>query len=265
MSAPATVAQELALRLDRAWEERAPIRPLSETDSLALPEDAYEIQRLWTELRRRRGDRSIGHKIGLTSAAMREQLGVYEPDYGCLWESRFHPRQDAPVEIPHDRFIQPRVEGELAFLMARALPDREVDAEDVLAATAAVAVAIEVIDSRIENWRIQLVDTIADNASYGAVALGPWSTELAACDLRRIRLRVSCDETPVTEGRGEAALGNPARCVAWLANKLRSYDSGLAAGDVVLSGALAGAVPASRGQAFTVEVPGQPALTAVFA
>lgn len=257
-------ALALALRLEEAWNERCPIRPPSEIEGLTSPQQAYEVQRLWTELRRDRGEGSIGHKIGLTSAAMRRQLGVYEPDYGCLWDSRFFPAEGGRAEIPHERFIQPRVEGELAFLIAGPLPDREVDGEDVLAATEAVAIAIEVIDSRIEDWQIKLVDTIADNASYGAVTLGPWSSGLARSDLRQVQMRVSRDGTTVTEGRGEEALGHPARCVAWLANKLRSYGCALAPGDVVLSGALAAAVPAMPREAFTVEVSGRPPLTATF-
>src|SRR5919199_17387 len=167
-SAGATIdAEALARRLDEAWENRKPIAPLSESDGLEDVEQAYEIQSKWSELRRSRGERIIGRKIGLTSFAMQEQLGVDEPDYGSRWDSRYFPAQGGRAEIPAEPFLQPFLEGELAFLIGRPLAGPGVTLQAALAATDAIAVAVEVVDSRIEDWNIKLPDTIADNASYG--------------------------------------------------------------------------------------------------
>jgi len=255
---------ELARRLDAAWEERRPIAPLTESDGLASPADAYAIQRRWTEIRTARGERVMGQKIGLTSRAMQEQMGVDEPDYGCLWASRFFPASSGRAELPADVFIQPRAEGELAFLLGRPLGEGEVTAEDVLAATDAVAVSIEVVDSRIESWRIALCDTIADNASYGAFTVGPWSRSLRQSDLQTLRMVIRLNGAPMAEGVGAAALGHPAQAVAWLANKLSEFGVSLAPGDIVLSGSLTKSIPVATGDAFTVDVEEQPPLTAVF-
>ena len=168
----------LAGRLDEAWENREPIAPLSESEGLEDVERAYEIQTKWSELRANRGERIIGRKIGLTSFAMQEQLGVSEPDYGSLWSSRYFPAEGGRVEIPSQPLLQPFLEGELAFLIGRPLSGPDVTLQEALEATDALAVAVEVIDSRIEDWNIKLPDTIADNASYGGFTVGPWSRSL---------------------------------------------------------------------------------------
>jgi 2-keto-4-pentenoate hydratase len=265
MSAEDFADKTLARRLDEAFEGGRSIRPLSESDGISDADRAYAVQRRWTELRLGRGEREIGHKIGLTSRAMQEQLGVNEPDYGSLWESRYFPASSGSAEFPFERFLQPRVEGELAFLIERPLTGGNVTADDVMAATAALAVAIEVIDSRIDDWRIKLADTIADNASYGALTLGPWSASLRACELRTLGMLVEHNGTVAVEAIGAAALGNPARAVAWLANRLASYGVGLEEGEIVLSGALGRSLAVERGDTVVVETHGQPPLTAIFA
>lgn len=261
--APPTI-DALARRLLDAAGTRSPIPPLTETAGLDSEEDAYAIQRRLTELRLGAGDEVIGHKIGLTSRAMQEQLGVSEPDYGSLWGSRYFHMSAGRTEMPFELFLQPRVEGELAFLIGAPLPAGGCDGDDVLAATAAVAPSIEVIDSRIEDWRIRLEDTVADNASYGAFTLGPWSTALRDSDLTAVRMVVSHDGVPVVDAIGAAVLGHPARSVAWLANKLATFGVRLRAGDVVLSGALGRSIPAAPGDVFTVATDGQPDLTVEF-
>src|ERR671933_388809 len=163
----------LARRLEKTGEKRQPIAPLSESDGLEDVERAYEIQTKWSELRQSRGERIIGRKIGLTSFAMQEQLGVDEPDYGSLWESRYFPASGGRIEMPTEPFLHPFLEGELAFLIGRPLSGPGVTLQTALAATEALAVAVEVVDSRIEDWNIKLPDTIADNASYGGVTPGP--------------------------------------------------------------------------------------------
>lgn len=258
------LADHLARRLDAAWESREAIAPLSESHGLDSTENAYAIQTRWSELRVERGEQLIGCKIGLTSRAMREQFGVNEPDYGSLWGSRYYPASKGRAQMPHDVFIQPRLEGELAFLLGSTLPRSRVTPVQVLAATTAVAVAVEVIDSRIEDWRIKLVDTIADNSSYGALTVGTWSSSLRRLDLRRVSMRIHRNGDPLVEGIGAASLGDPARAVAWLANKLGSFGAGLKPGDIVLSGSLGRAIPVRRGDALTVEVYGQPPLIVSF-
>jgi 2-keto-4-pentenoate hydratase len=254
----------LAQRLDRAWEERFTIPPLTESEGVTDAAAAYAIQTRWTALRVARGERILGRKIGLTSKAVQEQMGVDEPDYGTLWASRYFPAVNGRAEAPIDLFLQPRVEGEIAFLIGETLDRPGVTSQQVLAATDALAAAIEIVDSRIDNWRIRLADTIADNASYGGLTLGPWSRSLRKSDLRTVGMVMSHNGRPAVFGVGAAALGHPATAVAWLANKLQSFGIPLRAGDVVISGALAATIPARQGDIFVLEMHGQPPLTLRF-
>ncbi|MCX2726609.1 fumarylacetoacetate hydrolase family protein [Thermomicrobium sp. 4228-Ro] len=256
--------EAIAQQLEAALTTKRTIPPLTETLGPLTPEQAYAIQTRWTELRVQNGERIIGRKIGLTSRAMQEQLGVREPDYGSLWASRSFPASGGHVEIPMDLLIQPRVEGEIAFLLGRRLQGPGVTLQQVLAATEAVALSVEVVDSRIEAWRIKLADTIADDASFGAFTVGPWSRRLLHEDLRTVGMIIHQNGEVATEGIGAAALGHPARCVAWLANKLAEFGVALEPGDIVLSGSLARALPAERGDLFVVELHGQPPLTVRF-
>lgn len=256
--------QAIARRLDEAWETASPVPPLSESHGLDDPGLAYAIQMAWTEKRVAAGERILGRKIGLTSLAMQEQLGVDEPDYGSLWSSRHFPAENGRVEIPASIFVAPRIEGEIAFRLGEGLSCPDVTPGQALAATEAVAPAFEIVDSRIEDWRIKLPDTIADNASYGAFAVGEWDRELKSTDLRALRMRVERPGEVAAEGEGSAAMGNPALCVAWLANKLHSFGVSLQAGDVVLSGALAAAVPVSAGEQYVLYLGDQRPLTVSF-
>jgi len=263
VDAPA-FAEAIALRLDQAWERCETIQPLSESEGLDSPELAYSIQARWTELRQQRGEGAMGLKIGLTSRPMQEQLGVNEPDYGCLWTSRYFPARGGRCEMPSEVFLQPRLEGEIAFLIGSPIAGPGVTSQQVLAATEALAVAVEVIDSRIDSWRIKLVDTIADNSSYGALTLGPWSRSLRDVDIRTVGMIIHQNGQPIVEGVGAAALGHPARAVAWLVNKLSTYGVSVKPGDVVLSGSLARSLPARRGDVFLLETHGQPPLSVLF-
>jgi 2-keto-4-pentenoate hydratase len=254
----------LARRLDEAWENREPVAPLSESEGLEDVEKAYEIQTRWSELRLSRGEKIIGRKIGLTSFAMQDQLGVSEPDYGSLWSSRYFPAQGGRARIPAALLLQPFLEGELAFLIGRPLAGPGVTLQEALAATDALAVAVEVVDSRIEDWNIKLPDTIADNASYGGFTVGPWSRRLREADLRTLGMLINKSGERVAEGMGAASLGHPAEAVAWLANKLASFGTRLEPGDIVLSGSLGRAIPARQGDVFVLEAHGQPPLTVSF-
>jgi 2-keto-4-pentenoate hydratase len=257
-------AEELAARLDAAWERRSPVDPLSETDGLDSAEAAYAVQACWTERRLARGDRILGRKIGLTSPAMQEQMGVREPDFGTLWSSRFFPARGGCVRVRHDQFLQPRIEGELAFLIGESVDSPDVTPQLALAVTEAVAPSFEIVDSRIKDWQIKLPDTIADNASYGGYTLGPWSRELRERDLSTLGMRVHLNGELAAEGLGAAALGGPARAVAWLLSRLGQLGVGVRAGDVVLSGSLARAIPVAPGDHVLLETHGEPPLTMLF-
>ncbi|MCW2986974.1 MAG: putative 2-hydroxypenta-2,4-dienoate hydratase [Conexibacter sp.] len=255
---------ELAQRLDVAYEQRAPTQPLSDTDGLETADDAYAVQARWADRRIARGDRILGRKIGLTSAAMQEQMGVHEPDFGTLWSSGFFPARNGVARARHDVFLQPRIEGELAFLIGEPLNSPHVSPQLALAVTEAVAPSFEIVDSRIEDWRIKLADTIADNASYGGYTVGPWSRELRTRDLSSLGMRMSRNGDLVAEGLGAAAMGEPARAVAWLLSRLGRLGVGVRAGDVVLSGSLARAVDVAPGDHFMLAMHGEPPLSMVF-
>lgn len=264
-SIPAALGQDaavdaLARRLDAAWEGRTTIEPPSRADGLSSPRLAYAVQTRWSQLRQERGDRVVGHKIGLTSRPMQEQMNVGEPDYGRIWSSRVFAARRGWAEVPSGVFVQPLAEGELAFLIGAPLEGPSITPLQVLAATDALAVAIEIIDSRITDWRIGLVDTIADNASYGAMVLGPWDRSLRHHDLRTLGMVIHHNGNRVVEGVGAAALGHPARSVAWLANTLSELGVSLGPGDVVLSGSIGRSMPVRQGDVFQVEAAGQPPL-----
>ena len=173
-----SIIQSLAEDLDTAWRTRTPIPPITELNGIADVMTAYAIQTHWTNIRLERGEKIVGRKIGLTSQAIQKQLGVNEPDYGNLWESSYYRAKQGQVNIPANDFLQPRIEGEIAFLFGKPLHGPNITAEQVLAATEACALGIEVVASRIADWKIKLADTIADNASYGGFTLGPWDTQM---------------------------------------------------------------------------------------
>jgi 2-keto-4-pentenoate hydratase len=255
---------ELAQELDTAWRSRVAISPLTETHADLSVSDAYKIQSRWTELRQSRGEEIVGRKIGLTSKAIQQQLGVSEPDYGALWRSSFFVAADGRVEIPTSEFLQPRIEGEVAFLIRDELSGSGITADDVLAATEACALGVEIVDSRISNWRIKLVDTIADNASYGGFTLGPWNRDLPLTDLSALEMQIRLNGVLAAEGVGAAALGHPARSTAWLINKLHELGVTLKPGDIVISGGITKMLPVSPGDEFVFSLTGQPDLAVAF-
>mgnify|MGYP002778905190 CR=1 FL=1 len=254
----------LAQRFEDAWETRERTQPLTVTDGLATIDDAYAVQSAWSALREAKGERVLGRKIGLTSKAMQEQAGFNEPDFGRLWESRYFPSEHGRVAIPANLFLQPRLEGEIAFRLNHELAGPEVTIEDVLAATDALAVSFEIVDSRFVRENFRVLDTIADNASYGAFTLGAWGTDWLEGDLRDIRMTMERHGEVVVEGTGADSLGHPANAVAWLANTLASYDVRLQPGEVLLSGSLGRAIAVEPGDVFTVRMDDREPLTIEF-
>ena len=263
-ASPTGVARTLAESLDRAWRTRTPIAPISETHPETDVAAAYAIQSLWSEIRVGRGDTIVGRKVGLTNPAIQQQLGVSEPDYGALWASSRYAAVGGRVEIPVSDFLQPRIEGEVAFLIRDELTGGDVTARDILAATEACALGVEIVDSRVADWRIKLVDTIADNASYGGFSVGPWDGAMVSQDLGELIMQVRVNGDVVAEGVGHAVLGNPANSAAWLVNKLHALGVGLKPGDVVISGAITKMLPVKTGDEIVLSLSGQPELKVVF-
>ena len=257
-------ARDIAINLDRAWRTRTPIPPLSESDDLTDIGTAYDIQTAWSSLRLARGEQIVGRKIGLTSKAIQAQLGVSEPDYGTLWASSHYPVDNGLVTVPAADFLQPRIEGEIAFRLVRSLRHPGVTPEQVIAASDACALAVEIVDSRIADWRIKLVDTIADNASYGGFATGPWSKAMLNADLPGLAMQIRHNGALAAEGVGAAALGNPASSTAWLANKLIELGVSLEPGDIVISGGITKMLPVAAGDELVFSLTGQPDLTVRF-
>ncbi|WP_313896612.1 2-keto-4-pentenoate hydratase [Streptomyces sp. GC420] len=253
---------EAAGLLAEAYASRKPVEPLSETyDGMTL-EDSYEIQLLQIHARQAAGARIRGHKVGLTSLAMQRQMGVDQPDYGHLLDDMFHLEHQP---IPTSDYLQPRVEPEIAFMLKRPLRGPGVTAAEAAAAVDFVLPALEVIDSRIRDWKIGILDTIADNASSGGVVLGSRPTPLYQVDLRLSGCLLHRNGEPVATGAGGAVLGSPLNSLVWLANTLGARGVVLQPGQVILPGSVTAAVAVSPGDSFTATFAGLGSVTACFA
>lgn len=241
-----SACERLARELLAAERGATAIEPLTtELPRLSLA-DAYEVQRRGRDLRLADGAALTGRKVGLTSVAMQQMLGVDQPDFGYLTDAMLVP-PGASVHV--GGLIAPRVEAEIAFRLRRPLHGATVTREEVLAATEAVAPAIEVIDSRIADWRITIADTIADNASCGRYAVGTFSP-VGDLDLAALPGELTVHGArgiDRVEGRGGAVLGHPADALVWLARALNDFGEGIEAGAVVLPGAIARALPIESG------------------
>jgi 2-keto-4-pentenoate hydratase len=239
--------------LAAAERDRQPVPPLVEQFPDMDVVDSYEIQLLNIRQRLAAGTTVNGHKVGLSSVAMQQMMGVDEPDYGHLL-SDMQVFSDRPVDA--SRYCYPRVEVEVGFILGGPLPGEDCTEDDVIAATEAVAPAIELIDSRIVDWRIGLVDTIADNASSAGYVLGPERVPPTELDLTKIEARLLRNGEQVAEGRSDAVLGNPVIAVAWLARKVASFGVRLEAGHVILPGSVHRAIDVAPGDQFTAEFDG---------
>jgi 2-keto-4-pentenoate hydratase len=237
----------LADRLTAATASRSPVPPLTAEHPDMSPADAYAIQQRIVGARLEAGERVVGWKLGLTSRAMQAQLGVDQPDYGPILTG-YVVAEGQP--IPTSDLIAPRAEAEIAVILGRDLRGPGVTALDALGATAGIAPAIEIIDSRIADWKIRLADTIADLASSARVVLGGRLVPLGDLDLRLIGTVLEKNGEVVQTGAGAAALGNPAEAVAWAANTLGELGVTLEAGQFIMTGALHASVPAAAGDTF---------------
>ncbi|MFC3885133.1 2-keto-4-pentenoate hydratase [Bacillus songklensis] len=223
------------------------VSPLTELNPDITIEEAYQVQLLTIQKKIEAGQRVVGKKIGLTSAAMQNLLGVNQPDYGHLLDGMVI---ENGGEISADKVLQPKVEAEIAFVLKKDLAGPRVTEMDVLQATDYVLPALEIVDSRIADWNIKLQDTIADNASSGLYVLGGKPLSVDQLDLAQVGMVLYKNGEIMNTGVGAAALGHPATCVAWLANKLFEYGITLKAGEVILSGALSAAINGEPGDHF---------------
>ena len=244
---------ELAADLAEAERSRVPIAPLTNGNPTIDVVDAYQIQLINIRQRVAEGARVVGHKVGLSSKAMQQMMNVDEPDYGHLLDE-MEVFEDKPVKA--GRYLYPRVEVEVGFILADDLPGAECTEDDVLATTAAFAPSIELIDSRISDWKIKLCDTIADNASSAGFVLGPERVAPNGIDIKTIDAVLTRNGEVVAEGRSDAVLGNPVTAVAWLARKVEGFGVRLRKGDIVLPGACTRAIDARPGDHFVAEFDG---------
>lgn len=238
------MAKEWAAELYAARRDRRPIPPITEREPDLTPADAYAIQQGLVELLLADGGSIVGYKLGLTSRPMQEMLGVNEPDYGPVLSSMV---SDDGAEITLDRYIQPKVEAEIALVLDAPLQGPGVTAMQASRAIGGATPAIEMVDSRIADWKIKLVDTIADLASSAAIILGPRSIPVDGWDPRLVGMAVTRNGETTGTGAGAAALGNPVKAVAWLANTLAPFGVTLEPGHFVMTGALHAAFPVAPG------------------
>jgi 2-keto-4-pentenoate hydratase len=248
------VAEATILSLaDTLWGAeltRSPVPPLTVLHPDLTVEDAYAIATHNINRRVAVSGAVRGRRVGMTSRASQNLFGVSEPNFGALLPDMF---LDDGAEIACETLIQPRIQAEFAFVMATDLAGPGVSTIDALLAILGVIPAIGVVDSRIADWQIKIQDTVADNGSAARVVLGPRVFPVLPLDLCHLGVLFYRNGSPIESGAGAAVLGNPARCVAWLANKLGALGGGLRAGDTVLSGALHRMVPVRPGDSFRAD------------
>ncbi|QAY62206.1 2-keto-4-pentenoate hydratase [Xylanimonas allomyrinae] len=260
MSTSAELRRSIADRLLAAYESRQPIDPIS-SDAKLTAADAYAIQldqvTSWTGA----GRTVAGYKVGLTSRAMQRQLGVTQPDFGHVMRDQVHLDHEP---LDRARYIQPKVEPEIAFVLGSDLAGPGVNVAQALRAVDFVLPALELIDSRITDWKIGYVDTVADNASGAGVVLGSRPVRVDALDLALSGCVLEVGGLVAATGAGGAVLGSPVNALVWLANTLGERGVTFRAGDVVLSGSVTAAVTVEAGTVARARFGGIGQVTTVF-
>ncbi|SEI59750.1 2-oxopent-4-enoate/cis-2-oxohex-4-enoate hydratase [Allopseudospirillum japonicum] len=246
--------QQCGDELFDAMQKRITLKPFSERFPEITVEDAYHISLRMIERRVAAGEKIIGKKIGVTSKAVQNMLKVHQPDFGFLTDKMAYSQgQQMPIS---EQLIQPKAEGEIAFILKKDLLGPGLTNADILAATEAVLPCFEVVDSRIENWQIKIQDTVADNASCGLFVLGDKAVNPRRLDLATCGMVVEKNGAIISTGAGAAALGSPVNCVTWLANTLGQFGIPLKAGEVILSGSLVPLEPVQAGDFMSVTIGG---------
>ena len=247
---PVTDAPAKARALYDARRTRVPIPPFTDDDPSLGMADGYAIQRELIQLLLADGDRIVGHKVGLTSKPMQKMVGVDSPDYGPVLASTIYRDGDT---IPAGRFIAPKIEAEIVFVIGERLEGPGVTVTQAHAASAGAVAAMEIVDSRIADWRIKLADTVADLASNGAMATSSRIVPITDIDTRLVGMTLTRNGELIDTGAGAAALGDPVAVVAWLANVLGGDGVALEPGHLIMTGALHAAVPMTPGDVFRAE------------
>ena len=229
------------------------VSPLTSRGFDITIEDAYHIQQRMLARRIEKGEKVVGKKIGVTSKAVMNMLGVGQPDFGYLLDGMVYNEGES---IPMDSLIQPKAEGEIAFLMNKDLMGPGLTAADILAATEGVMACFEIVDSRIQDWKIKIQDTVADNASCGVFVLGDKLVDPRKVDLALCGMVLETNGEIVVTGAGAATMASPVNAMVWLANTLGRLGIGLNAGDIVLSGALGAMVPVKAGDSLRCTIGG---------
>jgi 2-keto-4-pentenoate hydratase len=246
---PSTLAAAAALQ--QARRDRQAIGRISESHGIAGLSAAYAVAEINTRARLEEGRRIIGMKVGLTSRAVQQQLGVDQPDFGMLFDDMEFLNQQ---ELPTQRLIQPKVEAEVAFVVGRDVAGQAPSYGEFLACLAYALPAIEVVDSAIADWKITLVDTVADNASSGLFVLGDQPVGIGQLSLADLGMQMTKNGQPVSTGNGAACLGHPLRAAWWLARTMAERGQGLKAGQVILSGALGPMAPVQAGDLVQAQI-----------
>ncbi|MFT4230880.1 MAG: fumarylacetoacetate hydrolase family protein [Microbacterium sp.] len=261
LAAERPAAERLAAeRLARAARTGVACEPVSELIGPTDVKAAYRVQQALTERRIADGSRVVGRKIGLTSAAVQSQVGVDQPDFGVLFDDMGY--RDGEV-IPMGRLLQPKAEAEVAFRLRRDILEPN-DACGVRGAVESAFAAIEIVDSRIADWRIGIADTVADNASSGVFVVASEGLSLDAFEPARVRMRMTRNGVQVSHGAGVDCMEDPLNALAWLAQTAIDVGSPLRAGDIVLSGALGPMVPIHPGDEFVADIDPLGTVTARF-
>ncbi len=248
--------EKLAKQLREAYATRTACSPLRDIIGLEDLETAYKIQAINNDLLIKNGARITGRKIGLTSKVVQKQLGVDQPDFGLLLDTMEVLNNDS---ISMSELMQPKVEAEIAFVMAKDLPNHTVSIVDIINSIDYALVAIEIVGSRIENWNIKITDTIADNASASHYVLGHTPVKLSDFDVVNCAMKMekfTDNWEEVSSGNGAACLGSPLNAMLWLANKMAELGTPLKAGEVILSGALGKMAGVEAGQTFRASIEG---------
>ena len=238
-----------------ALRARSVLEPLTNREAGIDIDDAYRISLQFLKRREAEGERVIGKKIGVTSKPVQDMLGVHQPDFGFLTD-RMHVANGSTVSITGSGLIQPRAEGEIAFVLKKDLRGPGITEEQVLDATEYVAPCFEIVDSRIRDWKIKIQDTVADNASCGVFVVGDARIDPRSLDLAAATMEIHKNGQHVASGVGAAVQGHPATAVAWLANTLGRFGIPFLAGEVILSGSLAPLLPAVAGDRFEMSIAG---------
>ena len=247
--------ETLGDELFNALQDRRTLPPLTERHPDIQLEDAYRISLRFLERRQQLGEQVVGKKIGVTSEVVQQMLNVHQPDFGFLTDQMQVP-DASDVSLHEYRLVQPRAEGEIAFILGEDLTGTAITADDVLDATRSVAPCFEIVDSRIDAWKIRIQDTVADNASCGVFALGSPRVDPRQIDLAQVRLQLFKNDHPAGSGLGSAVQGHPCAAVAWLANTLGRLGIPFRKGEIILSGALAPLVPVAAGDRVSLTLSG---------